>query len=128
MVPMTSNSFLMMEKTMGFLWQRQSTILNNIANAETPNYKAKDVTFEEVFRRQLTGAAGTTRPRAAVRGALDSSFAVTRDANESTRMDGNGVNATEESLELARTGYQMQYMIQSINTDLGALRTAIRGQ
>ena len=42
----SSNSLLMLEKSMGFLWTKQAAVLDNIANAETPNYKAKVVTFE----------------------------------------------------------------------------------
>ena len=47
---LSTNSFLMMEKSMGFLWTKQAAILDNISNAETPNYKAKVVTFEESLR------------------------------------------------------------------------------
>ena len=43
---LSSNSFLMMEKSMEFLWAKQAAILDNISNAETPNYKPKVVTFE----------------------------------------------------------------------------------
>ena len=50
---MTSNSVRMMEKSMDFLWTKQTVILDNIANAETPNYKPKVVNFEEGFRAKL---------------------------------------------------------------------------
>ena len=50
---LTSNSQLLLEKSMGFLWTKQAAILDNIANAETPNYKAKVVTFEDSLRAQL---------------------------------------------------------------------------
>ena len=42
-----SNSMVMMERSMDFLWTKQAAIMDNIANAETPNYKAKVVTFEQ---------------------------------------------------------------------------------
>jgi flagellar basal-body rod protein FlgB len=42
-------------------------------------------------------------------------------------MDDNGVNITEESVELARNAYQIQYVMQSINNRLSILRTAISG-
>ena len=50
---LSSNSFLMMEKSMEFLWAKQAAILDNISNAETPNYKPKVVTFEETLREKL---------------------------------------------------------------------------
>lgn len=43
---------------MEFLWTKQAAILDNIANAETPNYKAKVVTFEETIKDKLEQAAG----------------------------------------------------------------------
>ena len=44
---MTNNSGLMMERAMDYLWTKQAAIMDNITNAETPNYKAMVVTFEE---------------------------------------------------------------------------------
>ena len=124
----TSNSFLMMEKSMGFLWTKQAAILDNIANAETPNYKAKVVTFEESLKDKLERAKSSATPRAAVREVLETTeFSVTEQM-ESTRMDDNGVNVTEQSAEMIRNAYQLQYVMNAINTDLSTLRTAIRGQ
>lgn len=50
---LTSNSQLLLEKSMGILWTKQAAILDNIVNAETPNYKAKVVTFEDTIRTKL---------------------------------------------------------------------------
>ena len=58
---LTSNSFLLLEKSMGFLWTKQAAILDNIANAETPNYKEKVVTFEETLRGKLERRAPERR-------------------------------------------------------------------
>ena len=46
---------------------------------------------------------------------------------ESTRMDDNGVNVTEQSMEMIRNAYQIQYVMSSINSDLTVLRTAVQG-
>ena len=60
---LTSNSQLLLEKSAGFLWTKQAAILDNIANAETPNYKTKVVTFEDTIKDKLEQAAG--RPEGA---------------------------------------------------------------
>ena len=44
---LSSNSDLLMEKSMSYLWAKQAAILDNIANAETPNYKPKVVSFRD---------------------------------------------------------------------------------
>lgn len=125
---LTNNSLLMLEKSMGFLWTKQAAIQDNIANAETPNYKTKVVTFEETLRGRLEQARRDAAPRRTVREVLETSeFAVT-EPQESTRMDDNGINVTEQSVELVRNAYQLQYVMSAISSDLTTLRTAVRGQ
>lgn len=124
---LSSNSFLLMEKSLGFLWTKQAAILDNIANAETPNYKAKTVTFEESIRSRLEAARSGAAPRQAVRQVLDESeFAVT-EYEDATRMDENGVNVTAQSIEAIRNAYQMRYVLNAVNSDLKLLHAAVRG-
>ena len=126
---LTSNSQLLLEKSMGFLWTKQAAILDNIANAETPNYKAKVVTFEESIRTKLEEAAA--RPQGAgkaVRDVLEDSSLRVFEAQEQTRMDDNGINVTSEMTEMIRNAYQQQYLYQAINKHYGLLRMAVRGQ
>lgn len=124
---LSSNSFLLMEKSLGFLWTKQAAILDNIANAETPNYKPKVVTFEETIRSRLEAARSGVRPRQSVRRVLDGSeFAVTEHL-DATRMDENGVNVTAQSVEAIRNAYQMRYVLNAINSDLKLVHAAVRG-
>ena len=125
---LTSNSNLMMEKSMGFLWAKQKAILDNIANAETPNYKPKVVTFEEQLKGKLETAGTGRTPIRDVRHVLESTDFVAEKQQESTRMDENGVNVTEQSVEMIRNAYQMQYVMRAIGDDLNRLRAAVRGQ
>ena len=123
-----SNSALMLQRSMNFLWTKQSCILDNIANAETPNYKTKYATFEESLDNAIRQAAGEKQGKnAAFREAIEDSPLEVHQAQESTRMDDNGVNITEQAVELARNGYQLQYVMDSISSDFSILRTAIRG-
>lgn len=123
-----SNSALMLQRSMNFLWTKQSCILDNIANAETPNYKTKYATFEESLDNAIRQAAGEKQGKnAAFREAIEDSQLEVHQAQESTRMDDNGVNITEQAVELARNGYQLQYVMDSISSDFSILRTAIRG-
>lgn len=123
-----SNSALMLQRSMNFLWTKQSCILDNIANAETPNYKTKYATFEESLDNAIRQAAGEKQGKnAAFREAIEDSQLEVHQAQESTRMDDNGVNIIEQAVELARNGYQLQYVMDSISSDFSILRTAIRG-
>ena len=126
-----SNSLLMLERAMGYQWTKFSAISDNIVNAETPNYKAKYVTFEEALDASVRSALkGADKRRiASVRSAIDRSQPQVHVAQaESTRMDDNGVSITEQETELTRNTYQMQYTIDAINSNQSLIRTLIRGQ
>lgn len=127
---LTNNSELLLERSMGFLWTKQAALLDNISNAETPNYKPKVVTFEEDLRSQLEAAmrSDTSKNRTTVRSVLENAQVTITEPQESTRMDDNGVNTTEQMVEVVRTAYQLQYVMQSITNNLSVLRSAIRGQ
>lgn len=127
---LSSNSQILLEKSMGFLWTKQAAILDNIANAETPNYKAKVVTFEESIRSRLEQAAKSPTPGRQVRRVLDRSDGDLDvfEPQESYRADDNGVSITDQMVELSRNAYQTQYVMQCISGNLSLLRTAVRGQ
>ena len=125
---LTSNTMLMLEKSMNFQRTKQNVLLDNIANAETPNYKAKYVTFEDALSDRIQAAALEKKSLSNIRNVLNTTSPTIRTNNaESTRMDGNGVNVTEQTLEMVRNAYQMQYVLNAISSDFSTLRTAIRG-
>ena len=125
---LSSNSFLMLEKSLGYLWTKQAAIADNISNAETPGYKEKVVTFEERLKSKLLRASRGSAPVKSRRDVLEgSAFSVTEQMVQ-TRKDDNGVNVTAQAAEAIRTAYQMRYVMSTINTDLSILTSAIRGQ
>ena len=125
---LSSNSFLMLEKSLGYLWTKQAAIADNITNAETPGYKEKVVTFEESLKGKLQLASRKAAPVKSMRQVLEGSpFSVTEQEVQ-TRRDDNGVNVTAQAAEAIRNAYQMRYVMSSINTELSILNTAIRGQ
>ncbi|MEY8387135.1 flagellar biosynthesis protein FlgB [Oscillospiraceae bacterium 38-13] len=125
---LSSNSFMMLERSLGYLWTKQAAISDNITNAETPGYKEKIVTFEDSLKQKLALASKGTAPVAAMREVLETTpFSVEEQAVQ-TRMDDNGVNVTAQAAEAIRNAYQMRYVMSSITTELSILNSAIRGQ
>ena len=125
-----TNSLLMLERAMDYQWTKFGAISDNIVNAETPNYKAKYVTFEEALDSSIRSAQKSpSRKISSVRSAIDRAQPIVHVAeNESMRMDENGVNVAEQETEATRTVYQMQYTMDAINSNLSLMRTLIRGQ
>lgn len=125
---LSSNSSIMLEKSLSYLWTKQAAIADNVANAETPGYKEKVVTFEESLKSKLLRASRGAAPVKDMRAVLEGTpFSVTEQTVQ-TRMDDNGVNVTAQMSEAIRNAYQMRYVMSSLNTDLAILNTAIRGQ
>ena len=48
-----SKIFTLLHKTLDFRTQRQDLLTSNIANKDTPGYKAEDMVFEKIWRRRF---------------------------------------------------------------------------
>lgn len=122
------NTGPMGKKSLDYLWNKQATTMTNIANVDTPGYKAKYVTFEEAFRSRLNAVKNTSdyvQIKDAIKGAR---YQEVESRTESARLDGNNVNMDVENVELSRTTLQYQTMTNAISSDIMRYRTAIKGQ
>lgn len=123
---MFGNSMSMAQKSLDYLWAKQNVTMNNIANVDTPGYKAQYLTFENEFRNRLeAGKTGTSKEFSRL---ISNSHYVLHDtAGESARMDENNVNTDVESVELARTTLQYQHELNVFNNEVSRIRTMIKG-
>ena len=129
MSDMYGNAIGLAEKLLDYLWGRENITLNNIANDDTPGFKAQYVTFEEEFKKKLLNAGGTDgrKTQSEMAQAIQSSKARLHTTwNESTRLDGNNVDMDQEQVELVRTAYEYQQVVNSINSEISRLRTAAK--
>lgn len=122
----SGNTGLMLQRSIDYLWQNQSCILDNIANAETPGYQTKYVTFEESLLKAIQSAEQSGKS-ATYRTAIQQTPITVERTQVSTRLDDNGVNITDQMVQLAQNGCQIQYVMDAISSDFSLLRTAIRG-
>lgn len=111
------------------LWQRRAEVLSaNLANADTPNYQARDVDF-----RAALGAAGTqTLPLTATAAGHLGNAAAGGDALKyrvpmQPSMDGNTVDAETEQAAFAENSVRYQASLSFITAQIRILRTAITG-
>ncbi len=127
MSQMYGNGLFLTEKTLDYLWIRQSVTMNNIANVDTPAFKSRYVTFEDELARRLEGASSANNEKQAVTDAIGRTglnLHVTR--TESSRLDGNNVDMDQEQVELVRTAYEYQAMVNSVSNDISRLRAAAK--
>lgn len=125
---LTANNMRMLESSLDYLWTKQAVIADNVANAETPNYKAKYVQFENSFQANLINAVNDGQKSWEIAETIQNSRVNIYEAStELFTSDQNGVDVQEEQLEAVRTNYQMQYVINSINSEFTILRGVISG-
>lgn len=125
---LTMNNMHMLESSMSYLWDKQAVIADNVANAETPNYKAKYVQFEDSFQARLLNAVNGNQNSWEIAETIQNSSPVTYVANnEIFKSDGNGVDVAEQELEAVRTNFQMQYVLGAITSEFSIIRSAIQG-
>lgn len=110
---------------------RHDVISSNIANAETPGYKAKRLDFEEALARAIDleglGAASADHPDhyPISPGAISRIKADIYDNPEiNVTNDGNTVDMEREMSELAENTITYKAALQLINKKLAALRYA----
>ncbi len=128
MVRIFGNSISLGEKSLDYLWTKQSVLSENIANVDTPGYKTKYVTFEDTFKNKLKAASDTGSRQQMANAIEGAQWQINSTDNESTRLDENNVDMDEQLIEMTRTALQYQYMLHSVNSDITRLRTAIKGQ
>ena len=94
---------------------RQRVIADNVANIQTPGFRAGRVEFESALSAALED--GTT-PVA--------SPTVTR-STEPTRLDGNNVNLDDETIANLDTTMRYELVTRAMSEKFALLRTAIKG-
>lgn len=111
---------------------RQRLSAQNLANAETPGYKAARVVFESNLQAALNGyglAGATTDPRHIPLGRPDNALAVRPqvavDTVRSGRPDGNNVDLEVESAGLASNELWYATMARLASDEFQRLRLAI---
>ena len=94
---------------------RQRVIADNVANIQTPGFRAGRVEFESALTSALnTGATPVSEPT------LSRSTAA-------TRMDGNNVNLDDETVAMLETTMRYELTVRAMSEKFALLRTAIKG-
>ena len=123
------------ERALDLRAQRHETLLSNVANADTPGYKAFDLLVDEALARQVAGQGGMpvarTDPHHLTAGAATSGSGqpqkVQLPAEISLRGDGNTVDMDREMSALAANQLQYKLSTQLLAKKFQSLRNIIKG-
>ncbi len=128
MAGIDTNNISLLSKSLDYLWLRQSITADNIANAETPGFKAGYVDFESSFKERLDAAMATGNEKDIGNAILGSSARIGESTAEGLRLDGNNVNVEIEMIEIMRNSLQYQYALSAVTSELSRLNAVIKGQ
>jgi flagellar basal-body rod protein FlgB len=104
----------LLEAAMRGSWQRQTALTNNIANAETPDYRPEEVNFES----QLQSAVANNAPVGEMQFQAEAK-AVQAGPN------GGTVSVDQESAKLAENGLDYEALTQVLNARNSIERAAM---
>jgi flagellar basal-body rod protein FlgB len=111
---------------MSGLAARQRAIANNVANVDTPNFKASEVRFEDALKSAMSsGSPGSTPDQSNLNAAAARSTLIDATA---LRADGNNVDIDREMAMLSETNLTFSAMAQIMTTRIGILRNVITGR
>ena len=109
--------------------RRNNIIGSNIANAATPNYKARDINFEQILKakegegnlrnssqRHIAFAGAATSERLQFRQSMNPS------------VDGNTVELSVEQMEFSENSLRYVSSLNFLNSRISGLMSAIRGE
>ena len=117
------------DKMLLFRTARASVLANNIANADTPNYKARDISFESMLsaERDRMQLAGDDDQHIAG----ESSFAQDDDLlyrnGSQPSLDGNTVDMQREQAEFAQNSLQFDTSFMFLDRKISGMKKALTG-
>ncbi|MBN2482988.1 MAG: flagellar basal body rod protein FlgB [Candidatus Omnitrophica bacterium] len=113
--------------------QRHRVLSNNIANADTPNFKRSDVDFYGTLSRIIqkeskTAPLYTTHPDhlAVSQPVMSPVFGIMQSFDTTQRADGNNVDIEKEIVEVNKNAILHDTLINFVSSEFSGLRYAIQ--
>lgn len=117
--------------------ERQQVLASNIANADTPNYKARDFDFAAALREATSTAATSSAPLAVTAsGHLHGAASADRSAGgvglqyrtvQQASVDGNSVNMDAERAQFTDNAVHYQTSLTVLTHEIKMMLAAIQG-
>lgn len=137
MIDRIGRDFEFYQKALALRQQRQEILATNIANSDTPNYKARDIDFNATLREAMGGGSSVPRlPDTSL--TLTSTRHIPAQAHSSgpaqelyrspmqPSLDGNTVDMNVERVQFADNTAKYQADLQVLNSRIKSLLTAIQ--
>lgn len=110
-------------------WTRNEVIANNIANVDTPDYKRKDIFFEDYLKSEITkdyyGGGDLNRRVADVDLSKLQTTVYTDQSKLDYRKDGNNVDINTENANLAENQIRYYTLLDSMSQEFSRIKAVL---
>lgn len=127
-----SNALGIHEQALQARVKRAEVLANNLANADTPGYKARDIDFQSMMAKAQGEISGLQMSRTQeghmdTSGAGSSADLLYRNPDQPS-IDGNTVDTQQEQTRFMRNAMDYQASFQFLNSKFVGLTKAIKGE
>lgn len=122
-----------LSKAIGLRAYRQQVLASNIANADTPQYKARDFDFQSAMQKAMAGqvsGAGlalATTTKGHIDGGSAAPAALQFRATTQSAVDGNTVDMDVERAAMAENSMSYEILTTLISDKFKGMRAALAG-
>jgi len=116
--------------------QRAEILANNLANADTPGFKARDIDFQAIMKQAQSNASGFgmnitnsghITEGGSAPGSLSDNDLLYRTSHQPS-VDGNTVDAQQEQSRFMRNAMDYQASFQFLSSKFSGITKALTGQ
>lgn len=124
---------LLLKKSLDLRMQNQQVIAGNVANAQTPGYKAKRLEFEDALRQAVDGQGhdvSVTHPRhiSSHGGSIARVEATVSEVDGAAGLgDGNTVSVDQEMILLAQNQLMYEASAQLLSKKMSIIKYVVQG-
>jgi flagellar basal-body rod protein FlgB len=130
-----SKAFGNFEPALQIRAERAQVLANNIANADTPGFQARDLDFQSMLKSRMGVAQGANLSMSQTQKGHQTGLIEAEAINglqyripSAPSIDGNTVDIQKEKAEFARNTMEFQVAFQFLNSRVTGLSRAIKGE
>ena len=123
------NTFAQAQTMLSLRGQRMEILSRNIANADTPNFKAQDLDFRDVLK--IAGSTPSIKAthqnhisNSTYKGSAEMVYTVPFNSS----VDGNTVELSVEQAKYGKAAAQYQATLRFLEGEISGIRKALRGE
>jgi len=120
-------AFSLNEKSLNVRAQRMEVLSRNIANADTPHFKAQDIDFKSIMKTASEGSVVTTNAMHLTEGPEQSSDGLKYRIPFNVSFDGNTVELPVEQAKFGQYAADYQTTLSILENRISGIRKALRG-